>query len=437
MDNGLDDKDAQIPRRRLRKGRVVLFVFSLMIMAVGIGYALGYLLFGEKVADAIPSVAKKIVMPKGKVNVLVLGVDERQDDVGRSDTAIVVSIDYDAKRVSILSIPRDSWAKIPGHHWDKINHAYAFGGMQLSHQVVENLLGIPVDYTLAINSNGLAGIIDALGGVTVDVEKRMYYSDPYDDDGGLFINLKPGVQRMDGKTALQYVRYRDEDGDVGRVMRQQKFLKAVMEELLNPQIVLNLPNLIKEFSSAVKTDMPLSEMLKMAKIADVAAKAGLNTYAVDGVPVYIKGVSYWIPNIDELRREVAAMQGISADSRYEEGTKLLALEYEQSLPKGVQLPNGFKASGKDKLRVEVINANGQSGLAGRVAQIMDKRGFEVAGISNANTPQKNTVVILHGADDYSMADKLSGLPFKFQLQTDNDRARKSTITIIIGLDYTS
>ncbi|MCE5286942.1 MAG: LCP family protein [Pelosinus sp.] len=435
MINGIENNDADTPRRRLRKGRVVVLVLSLMIMAVGVGYALGYLFFGEKVAEVIPAIAKKIVMPKGKINVLVLGVDERQDDVGRSDTAILVDVDYDAKRISVLSIPRDSWAKIPGHNWDKINHAYAFGGMELSHRVVENLLGIPVDYTVAINSHGLAGMIDALGGVTIDVEKRMYYSDPYDDDGGLFINLKPGVQRMDGKTALQYVRYRDEEGDIGRVARQQKFLKAVMQELLNPQVVLNLPGLIKEFATAVKTDMPISEMLKLAKIGDTVAKAGLNTYAVDGVPVYIKGVSYWIPNIGELRQDVAAMQGISADSRYNEETNLLAIEYEQSLPKGVHIP-GIKAVGKDKLQVEVINANGQSGLASKVAQIMGNRGFVVAGISNAAV-QKNTVVILHGAEDFSMTDKLSALPFKFELQTDNDHNKKAAITVIIGLDYTS
>jgi LCP family protein required for cell wall assembly len=433
MENRLENNDAEKPRRRLRKGRVAVLVFCLMILAVGIGYGLGYMLFGDKVVDAIPSVAKKMVMPSGKVNVLVLGVDERQDDGGRSDTAIMVHVDYDAKSVSILSIPRDSWAKIPGHNWDKLNHAYAFGGMGLSHQVVESLLGIPIDYTLCINSRGLAGMIDALGGVTIDVEKRMYYSDPYDDDGGLFINLKQGTQRMDGKTALQYVRYRDEDGDVGRVARQQKFLKAVMQELLNPQVVIKLPDLIREFSSAVRTDMPLSEMLKMAKIAESAAKAGLNTYAVDGIPVYIKGVSYWIPDISKLRSEVVEMQGMAEDSHYIEATNMLAMEYERSLPKGVHVPNMVKAP--TKLQVEIINANGQSGLAARVAQIMDKRGFSVAGLSNA-AAQKNTVIILHGGEDFSLVDKLSGLPFKFQLQTDNDRAKKSIITIIIGLDYT-
>jgi LCP family protein required for cell wall assembly len=346
-----------------------------------------------------------------------------------------VSIDYDLKRISVLSIPRDTWAKIPGHNWDKINHAYAFGGMQMSHKVVENLLGIPVDYTLAINSHGLAGMIDALGGVTIDVEKRMYYSDPYDDDGGLFINLKPGVQRMDGKTALQYVRFRDDEGDIGRVARQQKFLKAVMQELLNPQVVVKLPGLIKEFAAAVKTDMPVSEMLKLVKIVDGAAKAGLTTYNVDGIPVYIKGVSYWIPNISELRNEVAVIQGKSGDTLYNEETKTLALEYQQSLPRGIHLPEGVNSAGNGKLQVEVINANGQSGLAAKVAQIMDKRGFEVAGVSNAAV-QKNTVVILHGAEDLSMADKLSGLPFKFQLRTDKDQTKKSKITVIIGLDYT-
>ena len=128
----------------------------------------------------------------------------------------------------MLSIPRDSRVKIDGHGWDKINHAYAYGGSKLSKSVVEKLLGIPIEYTVVMNFQGFVRMIDALGGVTIDVEKRMYYSDPYDDDRGLYIDLHPGVQKLNGKAAIEYVRYRDEEGDIGRVARQQKFLTALL-----------------------------------------------------------------------------------------------------------------------------------------------------------------------------------------------------------------
>jgi len=129
----------------------------------------------------------------------------------------VATIDEATKSVSLLSVPRDTRVKIPGHGWDKINHAYANGGSQLSQKAVENLLGIPIDYYVTIDFAGFYKIVDAVGGVDVDVEKRMYYEDPYDE---LVIDIQPGMQHMNGKTAIQYVRYRDSEGDIGRIERQ-------------------------------------------------------------------------------------------------------------------------------------------------------------------------------------------------------------------------
>lgn len=169
---------------------------------------------------------------------MIMGVDERDDDVGRSDTLMVATLDPKKDHAALMSIPRDTRVKIKGHGWDKINAAYAYGsakggpeaGEKLTQRTVEDFLGVNMDHYVVINIQAFQKIIDAIGGIDIDVEKRMYYEDPWDDDGGLIIDLQPGMQHMDGKTAVTYVRYRDEEGDIGRIKRQQKFMKACMDK---------------------------------------------------------------------------------------------------------------------------------------------------------------------------------------------------------------
>ena len=308
------------PKRRIRKLRVAMLLGAIFLL-VGVVFAVWN--GGTSLLD---------VVAKNRINILVLGVDERADDVGRSDTSFVVTLDTEAKKITVLSIPRDSRVKIAGHGWDKFNHAFAFGGLPLSKSTAENLLGVSIHYTVTIDFKGFMRMIDALGGITIDVEKRMRYSEPYEDDGGQVIDLYPGVQRLSGKEAIKYVRYRDEEGDIGRVARQQKFLKALLKELASPQTVVRLPELAKEFYGAVKTDMPLSKILKLLPAVQEAASSGLATATVPGAPLWIKEVSYWQPNIAELRLKVAQIQGFTNDESYMKKSEQLAREYKQAIP---------------------------------------------------------------------------------------------------------
>lgn len=329
MSQNVDEsRTARKQASRFKKGRVATLLVVILCIA-GATYAFW--------GGNSQSVNGLIPHSNGKINILVLGIDERDDDVGRSDTTFVVTIDTDAKKVTMLSIPRDSRVKIAGHGWDKINHAYAFGGSKLSKTSIENLLGIPIDYTVIVNFTGFVRMIDAIGGVTIDVEKPMKYADPYDDDGGLYIDLPAGIQKMDGKKAIEYVRYRDEEGDIGRVARQQKFLKALLQEFTNPQLITRLPDIIKQFSTAVKTDMPTNEMLKLIPTISDAVKSGLDTEWVSGTPIWIQDVSYWLPDIKELRAKVAQIQGITVDEKYNQATELLAKEYQQSVPREIKV----------------------------------------------------------------------------------------------------
>ena len=349
-----------------------------------------------------------MVSPANKVNIMVMGVDSRSDDVGRSDTLFVLTVDTNTKEVAMLSIPRDTRMKIPGNGWDKINAAYAYGGEKLSQQSVENLLGIKIDHHIEINVSGFKKIIDAMGGVTIDVEKRMYYNDPYDDDGGLVIDLRPGVQHMDGNTAIQYVRYRDEEGDIGRVERQQKFIKAVLNEVATPSVITKIPAIIREVSSTVKSDMSTTEMLNLARILNDASKNGLKTDMVPGKPAYIDDISYWIPDLIALRKHVAQTLGVTVDEKYVATTQRDATEYATSIPKEmkivdrpkpVQVPKpatvpekpkivdktGIISNSDDtskparsgKVRVEVVNASGVPGAGDKIASVLRGQGIEV------------------------------------------------------------
>ena len=407
-----------------------------------------------------------IVSPQNKINIMVLGVDERGDDVGRSDTLFVVTVDTNTKEVAMLSIPRDTRVKIPGKGWDKINHAYAFGGHKLTQQAVEGLLGIKIDHHIMINIAGFKKIIDAIGGVTIDVEKRMYYNDPYDDNGGLVINLRAGVQRMDGDTAIQYVRYRDEEGDIGRVERQQKFLKAVLKEVASPGVITKIPAIIKEINSVIKSDMSTSEMLNLAKIINDASKNGLKTDMVPGKPGYIDDVSYWLPDVMGIRKHVAQTLGVTLEEKYVTATQREATEYESSIPKEMKIidtpkpvqttkevkaPEKAKTTDKDttaktadatktpakrtgKVRVEVVNASGVADAGDKVASILRGQGIEVAGVNTVGSSYKSTVVISN-TDDSSVVNKLTGLPFKYSLQVTNDEGKSTDAVVVIGKDY--
>ena len=284
---------------------------------------------------------EELIKAKDKATVLIMGVDKREDDVGRSDTLMIATIDPRLDQATLLSVPRDTRVKIRGRGYDKINAAFAYGGVTLTESTVENFLGIDIDHYIVINTNSFVKIIDAIGGVDIDVEKRMFYEDPWDDNGGLVIDLYPGQQHMDGKTAVTYVRYRDSEGDIGRVKRQQAFMAACMDKVTSPEIVPRIPQIVREVIDAVETDMSLRQLLELAGALKAAAQNGLETDMVPGYPLYIDDISYWIPDVELLRISVADALGISVDPYLRERFERDAREYKDSIPDGARdVPEG-------------------------------------------------------------------------------------------------
>lgn len=329
---------------------MLLFLCFIAAAAAGALFASNSLLdrSGNQAEDGL-------MTAKDKSTIMIMGVDTREDDVGRSDTLMLATIDPKKDQAALLSIPRDTRVKIKGHGFDKINAAYAFGsaksgvlgGEKLAQDTVENFLGVNVDHYIVINTHAFQKIIDALGGIDINVEKRMYYEDPWDDDGGLLIDLQPGMQHMDGKTAVTYVRYRDEEGDIGRIKRQQKFVAACMDKLTSPSIIPKLPVVISEVVSSVKTDLSVRQLLEFAGTLKESRKNGLKTDMVPGKPLYINGVSYWIPDIAELRATLANTLGLHLSGRAQQEMERAQQEYKNSIPSTArEVPAGDTSIGK-------------------------------------------------------------------------------------------
>ncbi|MBU0686744.1 MAG: LCP family protein [Candidatus Margulisbacteria bacterium] len=227
-------------------------------------------------------------------NILVLGVDEAFGS-HRSDTIMVVHLDPYTQKTSIVAIPRDTIAVIPGKGLDKINHAYVFGGPELSRQTVQNFLGVSIPYYVTVDIHGLARIIDELGGVEITVEKRMYY---VDYAGGLYINLWPGKQVLLGKDAVAYCRFRhDHEGDFGRIRRQQQFLQAIAVQLMNRNNIFKSPKLFLELIAMVKTNLNSRQILGVALGVRASQEQGKVTMtSIPGIGTMINGVYYYKPD---------------------------------------------------------------------------------------------------------------------------------------------
>lgn len=346
-------------RREARRRRVVFYVICAVVgLLLLVGSAIWSYQTGRTALFGLIDFGPK----RGPiVNVLVLGIDSGLEGPERSDTMILFSIDHRTGQIGALSIPRDTRVRIPGRRgFDRVNAAHAHGGPKLAVSTVERLLNVDVDYYVRIDYDGFEAIVDAIGGVVIDVERRMRY---VDEAQGFRIDLLPGVQRLDGNGALQYVRFRSDSlGDValvdpiqhqyaGRVQRQLKLVQAIARQALSARNMLNAPELVNELRAAVDTDMPIDEAIRLATlvIRDMRVD-GLSTAVLPGVGQTVGGASYWV--VDEPRaREVVNK---------------------------VILRHG------PMVRVEVLNGNGIDGMAAAVADRLREQGFEVVAVGNAD-----------------------------------------------------
>ncbi len=447
-------------RRRRRRNLTRVYILVLVLVVIIAGTVAANWFGSQETVENI-EVESGIQKPEEIIHIMVMGVDRRNDDVGRSDTLMAVTVNKDAGTAQILSLPRDTRVQIEGNGYDKINHAYAYGGHKLTGQTVEKLLGVPMDYYVLIDIQAFERIIDALDGVDINVEKRMYYEDPWDDDGGLVIDLYPGMQHMDGKKAIQYVRFRDGEGDIGRIARQQHFMQAVMDKMLSPGVLPKLPKLMEEIRSAVETDMPLTEMVSLAQLLPAVQEHGMTSEMVPGSPAYLEDISYWLPDIMKLRQLVASQMNTQLADSALESAQVLVKEYEASLPKGITVMSDkteakgkgteakkeasgdkserdeqaekpskpAKASGPEGISVLIINDSGINGAAARMADKLRSKGFNVTGVDTGRKSDRAHTIIV---TDSSNTDWFYGMPFACTIM---DGGEPNEAVIYIGQDY--
>lgn len=231
---------------------------------------------------------------KEPINILLLGVDERSNDRGRSDTMIFMSLNPNKDQILMFSIPRDTYVNIPGYGMDKINHAYAFGGAELSVQTVEQFLDTTVHFYALVNMEGFKDGVDAVGGVTVNNKFEFSYGGFQFDEGPI---------RLDGNAALAFVRMRYDDprGDFGRTDRQKQVIQAAMSKATSFSSITKIDDILEAVGDNVRTNMDLDNMYALFKDYRNTRKE-IVMDQVSGRGQYIGPIWYLVLSDDEVSR---------------------------------------------------------------------------------------------------------------------------------------
>jgi LCP family protein required for cell wall assembly len=231
-------------------------------------------------------------LKKREIIVLVMGTDERDVEIPRSDVLMLAKYYPLYGRITLVSVPRDTKVTIPGYYEDKINHAYAFGQEALMSATIEQLFDVSIDYYLKLSFDNFRSLIDSVGGVQVDVKKDYYYE--------YYIDIKKGLQVLNGSDAMDYVRFRyDREGDHGRILRQQEVLMSLIESDFDLDEE-DLTSVIKDFYLSVNTDIPLKEFVTYYKLLREEDNYEFITKTLETSGVIQEGIWYELYAEDSL-----------------------------------------------------------------------------------------------------------------------------------------
>lgn len=388
-----------------RLGTILLIVASLVV-AGGLGAFVGYFASRTGMNWGVKQIFERPFDGRQVVRILVLGEDNSavrmKGQRGLSDTIILASIDLQKKRVAAISIPRDTRVDRNGYgKTSKINAAFSQGGPVETARIVSELTGVPPDYYVVTNVEGFKGTVDAVGGVEIDVEKNMDYTDRW---GGLYIHLRKGLQTLNGDKAMQYVRFRhDTLGDITRIQRQQKFLKALAKKALEPGNLPKLPQTMDAVAKNLRTDMSPKDLLYLAKFVSKLDMSKVEMATLPGTPETLHGVSYWIPDANKTAEVVQ----------------------ELFFPRAVvALPT-----------IEVLNGSGIVGAAATAAEMLKKKGYDVKSVGNAPkyTYDSSEVINHRGSDEG--AQQIASLLNSQIIKREQDKAAPADVTVIVGRDF--
>jgi len=359
-------------RRRESLKRIAIgTAIALVIAAVGgVVWAWGFMRSFEKTvqANAVKQdarLAEVLTKPKPRepFTVLLLGDDRRPgEEVSRADTIIVARVDPVQRRVWLISIPRDTKVKIPGHGTDKINATTFYGGPSLAVETVEEFLGITINHYMQVNFLGFQEVVDGIGGVWVDVDVEIDDRKAASHSPGFRAkHIEPGYQLLDGEHALTFVRSRDfPDADFTRMKHQQQFFKALADQATKIDNVLKIPGLVSGIASHMSTDMSAKQIIDMAIALKDAGSEAVQTATVLGE----WRAPYVVPDEEHKRELIEAML---AGRSFDETPTVDPAAIDPA-----------------SVSVSVRNGAGVSGVAGEAAGVLRAAGFSVREVGNAN-----------------------------------------------------
>jgi LCP family protein required for cell wall assembly len=335
---------------------LVIFIVALALSAGGYFYIL------VKRPQVLPPYLRLATLQK-PTTVLFLGVDvvynpadrgkvnaDKDAFTGRSDTILIGRLDPLANTLRIIALPRDTQVRISGYGTQKINAANAIGGPNLALSTVSTFLETPIEHYVVLNVHGLVDLVDELGGITVEVPRRMQYMDW---TAKLKIDLSPGVHTLTGNQAMGFVRFRhDALGDIGRVQRQEIFLRAVLDKALKPDSWSHLPKLLEIARQFIATDLSAEDMLEMANFVRGVPKAN---QVMTMMPGRFSPAGDWLVERSDISKMVARLNGAN-----------------------------FMEEDRRRIRIVVQNSSSIKGTGYKVANILTLKGYRNIVVQKSN-----------------------------------------------------
>ncbi|HEU4752609.1 MAG TPA: LCP family protein [Armatimonadota bacterium] len=411
----------------------LLALFILFMGAAGVGLGLyGKFIGAHSLSDVLHglgSSAAVIANPRAyfpgrdRITVLCLGLDRNimisrdpkkngmpYTTGARSDVMMVASLDLRDQSVSILSVPRDTRVELPSGKTAKINQAHADGGIPYTRETVEKFLGVPVDYHVVIKQEAIQKVVDALGGLPINVQGALHNGErgpmDYDDNwGNLHIHLKPGRQVLNGEQVVGYMRFRhDQEGDFGRIRRQQQVIQALSQTVKNPAVLLKAPGLLDAIRAYVKTDLTPDQQLALANLFHRVDSGTIQTAQLPiAGDVKVGRVSYLEP--DEFKKE-AVVDWIL---------------------------RGNRDAMNRMIRISLKNASGDRELYQRTYNCLRHFGFDVVRSGRAQgDPIATTRAVQHGNLKGAARRVLEVLGVGGNVEKDDERG--PDVTLYIGKD---
>ncbi len=361
MGNDIKKKKKTSKRKKRRSLKIIIILFSFIILLgiLGYFYLLGFT-NNSKLGEG--KINTKKAEAGEPVNILVMGVDigdpnsKEASDPKRTDTMLVVNYNPKTKNINMVSVPRDTRVTMNGKKI-KINSAHAINGVNGSIAAVENLLGIEINNYAKIDYEGFRKVIDAIGGVEMDITRNMNYDDPSQN---LHIHFQKGTTvHLDGKKAEEFFRWRKNnngtgfaDGDLGRIENQHKFISKVVEKVKSPSIIPKIPNILSTIPDYVETDMSPEEIIKYGYAVTKGDKSSINMITLQGEAKYIGNVSYFIYD-REKNRDIVYTLKAGGTSQKDNNTEI----------------------DKSEIKIKVLNCTKVNGLAADCERKLKEMGY--------------------------------------------------------------